>query len=316
MHRLASTVVMVVLAATAGASQSQQLVVQIARELVDEQRRVRVHEGRVFILSGREGIVVFDRDFERQARFGTIGRGPTDLRLPMDFDVCGDGDVVVADLGGNSVWRFDKSGAAKSSFKTSDPQYITCLGNGDVAVGARTAQSFIQVYRGEKMVREIGTPAPYPGATARQTVAFQFGPFRELRPGTFLLIQALSLPPTVVILSEDNRVDQRFSLPADELEPLLGEARETRAEMMAKGRSGGRGTVNFAAIHPTSGDVWIAPGAEGIFRFSATGKVIDRLDVVDAAGNRYGFQDFEFLGPNEIVGRAGTLTLRAKLSAK
>jgi hypothetical protein len=291
------------------------LVVDVARDVVAQPRRVRVVESEIFVLSGEEAIVVFDRDFNRKRRIGVIGRGPDDLRSPQDFDLCASGEILVADLGNNLIRRFDRLGRPQSSFASRLPNYIACLDDGNVAVGERGAASFIRVYHPDgKLLYEVGKPDPYPGATPQQSLAFQHGPFRALAGGEFLLAQALSIPPTAVILEKDGSTRERFALPTGELEDLLGAARERRAKALAEGRVGGRGTVGYANVHPGTRNVWVAPAAEGVFRFTPAGTLIDRLEVVDADGERYGFQDFDFLSPTEIVGRAGPWLVRARLS--
>ncbi|HEU4893782.1 MAG TPA: hypothetical protein VFT47_19645, partial [Vicinamibacterales bacterium] len=101
-------------------------------------------------------------------------------------------------------------------------------------------------------------------------------------------------------------------LPLDVLAELLREATEDQQRRIATNSMGGRQVVNDIAVHPNTGDVWIALGVPGLLRYSRSTKTFGRVDLVSVDRTEgYGLQTIE-LGDRELFGTIGRTGVRGR----
>lgn len=276
---------------------------------------IRVKQDHVYIVSRADhSVLVYTIDFQLVRRIGRIGNGPGELMRPAAVDVGANGDVWVADEGNERIQRFDSSGKMVSSFPSQRPSKLRLLSDGTVAVVELFAEPLVKIFRQDgTLVGTISGLLEVRNASRAQTSYFNRPAVSELPDGRLVLAPKFLLQPTVRLFGRNGASVDDIIVPTANIEALIGEAGADQLQTIAEGGRGGRAIINDVEVAPDNQNLWIAPGAEGIFRYALVSKSVTYHDVVDTDGVRRGFQDFDFLGPSEIIAVSGLDTLRVKL---
>jgi hypothetical protein len=278
-------------------------------------RAVRVSGNYVYVVSRADHAVsVYTKDMEFVRRIGRIGNGPGELMRPSAVDIEPDGSVWVADEGNNRVQKFDADGRFLSMFASKQPQHLRRFHDGVLGVVEVFAEPIVRLYRADGSVAgEIKGHVEVPGATPKQIHYFNRPVMSELADGSVVVAAPLIVPPRIRLFRRNGSVVAEAPLPVAGLEALIDEAVARQREMITKGRYGGRSVINDVEAPARGEYIWIAPSAEGLFRYSTTTATFDYFDIATADGLRIGTQDFDFIAATEIIGISGKHCFRAKL---
>jgi 6-bladed beta-propeller len=278
-------------------------------------KAIRVVGDQIYVVSrGDHTVAVYTKTMELVRRIGRIGNGPGELLRPSSVDVDSDGGVWVADEGNNRIQRFDAQGKSTLTFPSQRPQHIRWLRDGTLAVVETFGEELVRLYRADGAdAGSISGDVEVPKASTKQVHYFNRPVTTELPNGSLVIAARLIVPPRIRVLRRDSTVLSEVPLPNEHLGKLLDEATASQLQMIQSGGYGGRGVISDVEVTPEGDHLWIAPAAEGLFRYGFGKKSFDYFNVIAPDGSRMGMQDFDFLGPAEIIGISGLNCFTARL---
>ena len=284
--------------------------------------RIRTRPAGIFVLSGRRlridksggqerSVLLYDRSLKLTKRVVNLGNGAEQIDRPTDFDVASDGTLWIADQDKNRLGTFDQSGKLLRWIAADSPMRVVALSDGRVAAVGAFAKPLFTVYTSDgRVVGEAAGLTAVGGATERQQYYFNRPAIAALQDGNVAAVPIFVLSPSLKIYAPSGDGLASVPLPLDGLAELLREATEEQQRQIATHGLGGRHVVNDIAVHPNTGDVWIALGAPGLLRYSRSSKTFVRMDLVGVDRTEgYGLQTIE-LGDRELFGTIGQISVK------
>ncbi|HKQ88683.1 MAG TPA: hypothetical protein VJS43_18145 [Candidatus Acidoferrales bacterium] len=116
--------------------------------------------GRLYILANPgHTLQIFDGNGSLLGQIPGPGSPLLKFSYAVDFDIAGDGDIVVADRGASTVYTFAPDGSLKSKASVFAPTSVVALSNGQIAVTTLRTEHPIEIFdENGRYVRGFGEP--------------------------------------------------------------------------------------------------------------------------------------------------------------
>jgi hypothetical protein len=238
--------------------------------------------GRIYVLSVNDSsVLVYDKDYHLLKRIGSLGQGPEDLRLPLDFTLDRDGNLIIADTANNRVQILSPEGRAIRSIPFSEPFSVEVLSTNEILVIGRGEGKLIHVFspKGE-WLRDMGEPATTGVERAMPKLHAYLNRGRLfVDPEDNIFWVGSFLPtPTVRKYSPEGKLLLEFHPAGPMMDSLVKLAEQEVKQSLEAYSLGARLIFQEIKVNPETGDIWVLPATAQILIYDARGNFKQEID--------------------------------------
>lgn len=249
-------------------------------------RAIRYHDGRYYVLlAPGKAVQVFD-DGEKVAQIPAQPTGPAAIVFGAALDVDADGQVYVADRGGNAVKVYASDGTLAASIPVTEPTGVAALPNGAIAVASLSGNNLITVFDLHgKVLRSFGDRADL-ADSADLNRRLNLGYLLSDGSGNLYYAFEYVPEPTVRKYDSTGNLVSEFSVTSLDFQGIAQAARRE----IARANSGARGVtpheiVSAIGVDTDSQEIWLAL-ADLLLRVSPKGDVLSAMRTYTPTGTR------------------------------
>jgi len=186
------------------------------------------------------------------------GSEPSDLRVPTDLAVDGEGNAIVAD---GSIKIFSGSGKLLNWFPFENLDSVATLQDRRILVSSRPSKHLISVLDQQgKLVEEIGEPVKVEGASAGLNAILNMGRIVVDANDNIYFVFRYLLTPTVRKYTADGKMAAEWHPESAGLEQITERAKKRREADADQETSGVTPVLSAAAFDEETNTLWVASG--------------------------------------------------------